>query len=206
MHFHGDLCGAESVLSQHNGRLALLLSLAVHLLFFFSPMLENPAIKPERALEVYLKPIADKTLVVPESILPELPAPDVAEQPLMRSADEANSSKPPRLNKPPKKQQGEPSQSLLASGLTAPLGQKFAQQVRAFYPDEYVQQRIEGDVVLRLFVDFRTGAVIAVRVETPSRHVLFNEAARQAALAGIPSLGEGSAPEVLLPVRFRLGN
>lgn len=206
MRFHGDLLGAETVLSQHSGRWALMLSLAVHLLVLYSPALEKHIIKPEPVLEVYLKPIADRTLVVPEPILPELPASDVAKQPLKQPFEEFHPSKTPRLNKSPKKQQDDPGQSVLASGLTAPLRQKLAQQVRAFYPDEYVQQRIEGEVVLRLFIDPATGAVIAIRVETPSRHVLFNEAARQAALSGIPSLAMGSAPEVLLPVRFRLGH
>lgn len=199
MRFHGDWCGAETVLNQRNGRLALVLSLVVHLIILFSPALEKPTIKPESKLEVYLKPLVDEQAVVRAEDISDASVPE-STKPAEVSRVRKHSD--PSLDRPSER----PKLASAQTALSVPLRQKLAQQVQAFYPDEYVQQGIEGDVVLRLFIAPETGAVIAIRVETPSQYALFNEAARQAALSSFSALTVGSAPEVILPVRFRLRN
>lgn len=74
---------------------------------------------------------------------------------------------------------------------------------QAFYPDEYVLRRVEGEVLLRLFLDGH-GRIQSVRVEMPSPHPLFNEAAQMAVMVGMRRVDGVSGPELLLPVRFRL--
>jgi TonB family protein len=77
------------------------------------------------------------------------------------------------------------------------------------YPIELYQQRIEGDVTLRIHVD-SNGAVVAdsIRVAESSGHPLLDAAALQ----GAPALlfrparldGRAVALTVLFPVKFRL--
>ncbi|MGQ0640213.1 MAG: energy transducer TonB [Gemmatimonadaceae bacterium] len=77
------------------------------------------------------------------------------------------------------------------------------------YPLELYEQRIEGEVTLRLHVD-STGAVVAesLRVAETSGNALLDDAAMQ----GAPSLqfrparlgGRPIALTVLFPVKFRL--
>ena len=84
------------------------------------------------------------------------------------------------------------------------LADKLDDQIQLYYPDVYVQKRIEGDVLLRLYLDQLSGRVMAARVESESPYPLFNEAARHAALASIPAVDNAGATEILLPVKFRL--
>lgn len=179
--------------------------MVVHLLVLGWPLLRQPAMKPESKLEVYLKaPLETKTVEPAPPMSEPLPT-EIIEQ--VSKEKRANSDKSAVSKMASVKPQQKSEQPVLSGplGLSSQLKQKLTQQVQAFYPDEYVQQRIEGEVLLRLFVEPSTGAVIAIRVETPSRYPLFNEAARQAALSSVTALLPGSAPEILLPVRFRLG-
>lgn len=75
--------------------------------------------------------------------------------------------------------------------------------LQSFYPDAYVAKRLNGEVLLRLFVEGGSGKVTAVKVELPSPFPLFNEAAKEAVLSMMPVLSPNLPPEVLLPVRFR---
>lgn len=187
-------------------RLCLAISAVVHLLIVLvGSLVWSLPEKPRKQLEVYLKPldlpepvqspVEPATPPVPENIPPPSPVKTV----LATAGNEAK----PRVEQPkPEQPKPEPPKS----GLAPQLRKQLAEQVLAFYPDEYVQQRIEGEVVLRLFVDSTSGKVLAVRVEVPSPHGLFNDAARQAALASISALSPGMPGEVLLPVKFRLGN
>ena len=70
------------------------------------------------------------------------------------------------------------------------------------YPREAIEQGIEGEATVLLFLD-ETGNAIAARLEASSGNALLDDAAVAAArtLRGLP----GGAPrEALLPVRFRL--
>lgn len=193
------------MLSHQNGYLALVMSLIVHMVVLWSPTLHKPAIKPEPTLEVYLKPLLETIPAAPSPPTSELAPREMIEQ--TDKEKRANSEKSVASKMAPVKPQQKSEQPVLSGppSLSSQLKQKLAQQVQAFYPDEYVQQRIEGEVVLRLFVEPSTGEVIAIRVEIPSRYPLFNEAARQAALSSVTALGAGMGSEVLLPVKFRLG-
>ena len=74
--------------------------------------------------------------------------------------------------------------------------------VRLPYPLEAVARGLEGDVMVRVFLD-GTGDVIAARLERSSGHALLDEAAVRAtrSLRGLP---DTMAREALIPVRFRL--
>jgi protein TonB len=70
------------------------------------------------------------------------------------------------------------------------------------YPREAIEQGIEGEATVLLFLD-ESGNAIAARLEASSGHALLDDAAVRAArsLRALP----GNAPrEALLPVRFRL--
>lgn len=78
-----------------------------------------------------------------------------------------------------------------------------AQLARAlYYPREAVEQGLEGQAMVLLFLD-ESGHVIAARLEASSGHALLDDAAVRAArtLRGLPA---GAPREALLPVRFRL--
>ena len=70
------------------------------------------------------------------------------------------------------------------------------------YPREAIEQGIEGEATVLLFLD-ESGNAIAARLEASSGHALLDDAAVRAArtLRGLPS---GAPREALLPVRFRL--
>lgn len=77
------------------------------------------------------------------------------------------------------------------------------ESLASFYPDAYVPKRLNGEVMLRLFIDVGTGKILAVRVEVPSPYPLFNEAAKEAVAVLLPKVTGVGQAEVLLPVRFR---
>lgn len=191
-------------------RLYLAISAVVHALAILLGSLAWPVPeKPRTQLEVYLKPLdlpappEPPVPVEPEPLPPPPPVKTVVAEP-PKPALESTQGAPRPV--PPKPEPAPETKPVAKPGLAPQQRKQLAEQVLAFYPDEYVQQRLEGDVVLRLFVDNTSGKVLAIRVETPSPLSLFNEAARQAALSSISALSPGMPGEVLLPVRFRLGN
>ena len=89
-------------------------------------------------------------------------------------------------------------------GLTGEAARSAYQQMSSalLYPREAVEQGIEGEATVLLFLD-EAGNAIAARLEASSGHALLDDAAVRAArtLRGLPA----AAPrEALLPVRFRL--
>jgi len=96
-----------------------------------------------------------------------------------------------------------------AGNVADSLPQLLSDAVPFRYPPELYEQRIEGDVTLRIHVD-TSGAVVAesVRVAETSGNALFDAAAMQ----GAPALlfrparldGRPVALTVLFPVKFRL--
>ena len=70
------------------------------------------------------------------------------------------------------------------------------------YPREAIEQGIEGEATVLLFLDER-GDAIAARLEASSGSALLDDAAVRAARS-LRSLPAGAPREALLPVRFRL--
>lgn len=144
----------------------------------------------EPALAVRLrdapKPVAEPTPPpAPRLLLPKESQPNASAAPLTKPRGE-----PPRGDRP-----------LGLSGTAARVAH--SQISRALlYPREAIEQGLEGEATVLLFLD-ESGNAIAARLEASSGHALLDEAAVRAArtLRGLP----GSASrEALLPVRFRL--
>jgi protein TonB len=70
------------------------------------------------------------------------------------------------------------------------------------YPREAIEQGIEGEATVLLFLD-ESGDVIAARLEKTSGYALLDDAAVRAART-LRSLPAAAPREALLPVRFRL--
>ncbi len=70
------------------------------------------------------------------------------------------------------------------------------------YPREAIEQGIEGEATVLLFLD-GSGNAIAARLETSSGHALLDDAAVRAART-LRTLPDSAPREALLPVRFRL--
>ena len=70
------------------------------------------------------------------------------------------------------------------------------------YPREAIEQGIEGEATVLLFLD-ASGNAIAARLETSSGHALLDDAALRAART-LRTLPDSAPREALLPVRFRL--
>lgn len=70
------------------------------------------------------------------------------------------------------------------------------------YPLEAIARGLEGEAVVRLFLD-ASGNAIAARLEASSGHALLDDAAVRAART-LQALPESMPREALLPVRFRL--
>lgn len=73
---------------------------------------------------------------------------------------------------------------------------------RPFYPEEAITLGLEGEALVRLFLD-ESGNAITARLEHSSGHAILDEAAVRAART-VHSLPAGTPTEILLPVRFRL--
>lgn len=71
-----------------------------------------------------------------------------------------------------------------------------------FYPLEAIQQGLEGEVWVEIFLD-ADGHVMAARIERSSGHALLDQAALKAARA-LRSLPADGLTQAVLPVRFRL--
>lgn len=89
-------------------------------------------------------------------------------------------------------------------GLAGAAARSAHQQLQRalLYPREAIEQGIEGEAMVLLFLD-ESGNVIAARLEASSGHAQLDEAAVRAART-LRALPEGAPREALLPVRFRL--
>ncbi len=130
---------------------------------------------------------------------PSLPPPPalLAPEPPQPRAETKPESRPR-----PKPQPAAPN---LHRGFTATdIARMALQQIarQPFYPEEAIERGLEGDAVVRLFLD-ESGNAVAARLESGSGHAILDEAAVRAA-RGVHSLPAGTATEVVLPVRFRL--
>ncbi|GHT91233.1 hypothetical protein FACS1894101_3850 [Betaproteobacteria bacterium] len=71
-----------------------------------------------------------------------------------------------------------------------------------YYPLEAIQNRIQGEAFVQIFLD-ENGHVIAARIEESSGYPILDTAALKAARA-LRSLPADGLESVVLPVRFRL--
>jgi protein TonB len=124
----------------------------------------------------------------PALLIPETPQPPVRPDPTPRPTP-----KPLPPSRPAR------------TGFTAVDAAKMAlQQIaeRPFYPEEAITLGLEGEALVRLFLD-ESGNAITARLEHSSGHAILDEAAVRAART-VHSLPAGTPTEILLPVRFRL--
>ncbi|MCL2075814.1 MAG: energy transducer TonB [Betaproteobacteria bacterium] len=174
---------------------SLLLSLALHVIAPASVLIFLP---PERSAHVS-PPIRARLDIMPlpvESVEPDLPAEaDFAQNLRLKQP-------PPRPAPPPPLPPPEPDRPL--ARLAAAASQQLAAMDQAgdFYPVEAIEQRLEGDVLVRIFFD-EDGEVIAARLEESSGHPLLDAAALRA-VRSLQSLEAYGLESVNLPVRFRL--
>ena len=148
---------------------------------------------PESALAVRLR-----ELPKPAAQLPALPTPIAPRLVLPKESPPHASAAPPTRPAAPSPRDDKPRSLAGEAARSA-----HTQISRALlYPREAIEQGLEGEATVLLFLD-ETGNAIAARLEASSGHLLLDDAAVRAArtLRGLP----GAAPrEALLPVRFRL--
>lgn len=98
----------------------------------------------------------------------------------------------------------QPVPAPVAAGAVAAITQAASRQIAQylFYPPEAIAQGLQGQALVRLYLDEK-GDAIAARLERSSGYPLLDDAAVRAATA-VRSMPEGDAREILLPVRFRL--
>ena len=129
---------------------------------------------------------------------PPLPAP------VLLAAETPPSPVPPvPSSKPPPKPLPPPRPT--HTGFTAVDAARMALQQIAeqpYYPEEAIVRGLEGEALVRLFLD-ESGNAITARLERSSGHAILDEAAVRAART-VHSLPAGTPTEILLPVRFRL--
>ena len=164
---------------------------------------------PQRELAA----LAVRMLAPPAARLPELPSPLPRLMLPQESSPHASAARPApaaaRLLLAPPRGPGVAAVQREASvpgprGLNGEAARHaFQQMSRALlYPREAIEQGIEGEATVLLFLD-ESGNAIAARLETSSGYALLDDAAVRAART-LRSLPEGAPREALLPVRFRL--
>ncbi len=174
--------------------LAFILSFAIHAavvgagLIDLSPKAKRQAPEPLQATLVPAVLPPPPTLIAPE-----------APQPRSESAVQ----QPENTPKPPSR----PTQAVRPShaGFTAADFARMALKQIAqqpFYPEEAVARGLQGEVLVRLFLD-ESGNAIAARLERGSGYTILDDAAVRAA-GKVRALPAGAPSELLLPVRFRL--
>jgi protein TonB len=141
---------------------------------------EHPAPEPLQA-----------TLVPPS--LPPPPALIAPEPPPVEAKPEPKPEPKPRPPQPARP-------GFTATDVARMALQQIARQ--PFYPEEAIARGLQGEAVVRLFLD-ESGNAIAARLESSSGHAILDDAAVRAARA-VHSLPAGSPTEIVLPVRFRL--
>jgi len=178
---------------------ALALSILLHVALiemvtrFMPALLSAP---PPPALDVRLRkepaPVASApppALPAPRLLLPKESQPNASAAGRVLAAPR---QAPPRAGeRGPRLLTGEAARSALTQVASALL-----------YPREAIEQGLEGQAVVMLFLD-ASGNVVAARLESSSGHALLDDAAVSAART-LRALPDGAPREALLPVRFRL--
>ncbi|CAG0993545.1 hypothetical protein RHDC4_02669 [Rhodocyclaceae bacterium] len=144
-------------------------------------------------------PPLEVSLTPPEAPPPALLAP---EPPVPEAMPETD-----KVSVPPEHRSAHAPQPLptpVATGAVAAITQAASRQIAQylFYPPEAIAQGLQGQALVRLYLDEK-GDAIAARLERSSGYPLLDDAAVRAATA-VRSMPEGGAREILLPVRFRL--
>lgn len=131
----------------------------------------------------------------PALLAPEAPAPEAV-------PETAPVAMAPELRPAPP--QAPAAVAPAAAGTVAAITQAATRQIAQylFYPPEAIAQGLQGQALVRLYLDEK-GDAIAARLERSSGYPLLDDAAVRAA-AAVRSMPEGGAREILLPVRFRL--
>lgn len=140
-------------------------------------------------------PANSKTL---SAVLPPLPTSRPVPQPALHLPDQPRAARRAPAPPPPVTAQTKDS------GFTTSLARQALEEVKKhlLYPTEAVDQGLEGETLVTIFLD-ESGAVVAARIERSSGHAILDQAA-VAAARQVRSLPAAGAREALLPVRFRL--
>jgi protein TonB len=170
---------------------ACVLSLLLHAALLASSLLRLPAPPPHEALQATLLP---EPLPPPVSLI----APDAPPAEMTPAAEPQ--PKPERKAEPKPPAASHDARRFTATEAARMAMRQIAQQ--PYYPEEAIARGLQGQAVVRLFLD-ESGNAIAARLESSSGHAILDEAAVRAARA-VRSLPAGAPGEVLLPVRFRL--
>jgi protein TonB len=149
-----------------------------------SPPAKPPALPPP--LEARLQP--PQPAPAPRLIAPETPADD--------AASAAATPPPPRPAARPPKPPPPPTRLDPVAAATREIARHL------LYPPAAIAQGLQGEALVRLFLD-EHGNALAARLERSSGHALLDDAAVAAARA-VRAVPDGAPAEVLLPVRFRL--
>lgn len=131
----------------------------------------------------------------PALLAPEPPVPETTPEIVKAPVPPEHSPAPPPVSGPA---------PAAAAGTVAAITQAATRQIAQylFYPPEAIAQGLQGQALVRLYLDEK-GDAIAARLERSSGYPLLDDAAVRAATT-VRSMPEGGAREILLPVRFRL--
>lgn len=145
-------------------------------------------------------PPLEVSLTPPEAPPPALSAPEPT---VPEALPEAGKTAVPPQQRPAPPSQPEPAANT-AAGTVAAIAQAANRQIAQylFYPPEAIAQGLQGQALVRLYLDEK-GDAITARLERSSGYPLLDDAAVRAA-AAVRAMPEGGAREILLPVRFRL--
>lgn len=197
--------------------LALGLSLLLHGLLVTPPwrsLGQGAAGRAPLRLEARLRPpppppplTAPPTKPQPKP-LPPVPPPRPQARPTAPSAPAAEKTTAPRPNParpspPPPKLQA-PAKPRVVMATANPVLRAAQAQLAEYlpYPPAAVAQGLEGETLVRVFLDTQ-GNALAARVERSSGAALLDDAA-VAAARRLKALPQDGPEELLLPVRFRL--
>jgi protein TonB len=186
---------------------ALALSLVLHAALLasgarLSALLPSVARPPDLTLKVRLADPLPVPAPQPELMMRE-DTPREAPPAAKPSTKPATTPLEKRLVRP----SAEPQHAASASGVAVLSGEparRAREQIarELLYPLEAIEQGLEGEVLVMLFLD-DSGNAIAARVEASSGHRILDEAAVRAART-LRSLPASAPREALVPVRFRL--
>ena len=146
---------------------------------------------------------ADRPAVLEARLLPSLPPPRA--EPLLKdtlASQDVRKPAPAPVASPPPRHPG--SHPARPAKLDKPREQAAQRKLAAhlYYPEEAVEQGLEGEVRLLLALD-AAGRILSVEIAAGSGHPILDRAAMAAARA-MGSLPDAGVKEFILPVVFRL--
>jgi protein TonB len=196
---------------------ALLFSVGLHGLLFFpfvSGTSERPPPRPSLAATLrppalpVSAPVPEETDPLPQLALEETKAPPAERDPAPEETPRMERRRE-RTHEPPRKSPEAPDSFAETLGTLPPKAARSARQQLEelarrgdFYPLEAIENRWQGEVSVRIFLDAQ-GQVIAARVEAGSGYPILDEAALRAVRA-LTSLPADGLEEAIFPVRFHL--